>query len=238
LQFGLWGIGDELFSRLRDALRSVGANRKGNTGTVSGTSIAGPGAEQTFDNSADNEIHRSLASSWLKTDPLGRLIVMRVGLETLRLYQDMHTQLSCQSRRQSMTIQDLLVLDGEPSELKSQVPFYKLVSGDVENAAIERVKMLLNEPTLWLNVLPDSYKSIELQELAFRILVGIGSLLTVKLLRRRKEQPLRTFQVDLDPTVEQRILGEECEHLHTPWSAKHAQQHFGEADGSKAHGLC
>ena len=230
---GLWGLGDELFRRFVTKVQSISAQSRSNTGSFGGHASASTSNDLDIGSNDDRgrmptdvELHRSLAGSWLNSDPLGRMLVLRMTIEALRIYQERHNSLPNRCMNQKSEIFDVLVLQGRPSSLKKSLPFYEVISVDLESSCIQRVQMLLTMPDLWNTILPDKYKTVEMQELAFRNLLCIGGQVHCKLLVKRTRQPMKTFRVDLDADIEGSIV-ECCKKMHTEWSAKHSKAHFG-----------
>ena len=216
LQDGLWGLGTEIF--LRFVKIAMARSLRSDNGAPAGNGFA-----------EEKEKHRSLAQAWLQSRPLARCLILRIVLEPMRLYQEQHTNLTSLRRRQALQIDDVLHLlsgDGkDPAPLES-LPFYKIVSGALEFEAMSRLAMLLIEPLLWADLVPEKFLTIEQQVVAFSVIASQGARLA-RLAARRKKQPMKTFLVDLVPTVENEICND-CKHTHTAWSLKHMQEHLGE----------
>ena len=69
----------------------------------------------------------------------------------------------------------LLSGDGkDPAPLES-LPFYKIVSGALEFEAMSRLAMLLIEPLLWADLVPEKFLTIEQQVVAFIVIVSQGA---------------------------------------------------------------
>jgi hypothetical protein len=236
LHDGFWGLASELFRRFRLRVQRVGQPRKQSTSNSSDAvaqshvphGLHGEGHKETSCSDVnDPEHHRSLADMWIRTGPGPRVIILRMALEPLRLYQVSHNKLTSQRYHKECQINDIISLQGEPQSLTDAIPFYKIVSGELESNALDRIFMLIRRPELWESIVPDDSKTIENKCLAFRILSNLGAQMEVKLRGRRHRQPMKTFRVDLEPQVEHDILSEPCEFLHTKWSKKHASLHFG-----------
>ena len=97
----------------------------------------------------------------------------------------------------------------------------ELISGEHEDQALQRILMLMNCSELWQDSLADEHKTVANQELDFRTMASAGSQIHSKLKSFRGRQPLLTFRVDLNPEIEETIVGETCEDMHTAWSKAH-----------------
>ena len=72
----------------------------------------------------------------LKTRLHSRMHVIRVLYELLRQLQDSHNKLLSQQRRFNVEVQTVI---GKVGDKQSEaIPYYKVVSGDLENEFIDR----------------------------------------------------------------------------------------------------
>ena len=220
LQDGFNGLGTELFK-----LHSAKVMRVGPPQSSEGES--GP---DNRDPSLDVEFHRTHGMTWVNTKPYPRVAILRMVSEAMRIYQVTHSELTSAKHNRTVQIGDVLDLAREPRALKDAVVFYKLVSGDLELDATQRMNMLMCRPELWSDLLPDHQQPLEHRFLAFAQIAQQASLLVVKLLGPRHRQPQATFRVDVAPDEEKVVVGHaSCPHLHTPWSSQHVQAHLGPA---------
>ena len=182
--FNLWGIGTELSKRVARHMGQVRSRARSANETAS-LAVAGH-QQESANTAAEHDVHRQVTLDWLETKPGPRCLISRLCIEPLRVYQEEHTELRLQSK-QSMTPVDISrTLEMGAAELKKEIPYYKIVSGDLEHDAFQRLELLLCEGVLWQDSVPDRDKNIENQNLAFREIMCEGSLLEHNIHARRR----------------------------------------------------
>ena len=237
----LFGLAPELLKRFRQAVKQVAApsSISSRAASASAAAKAGSAAANASESSvplpgdedgtnADPETSRCKAQAWVDSNPGARCKAFRMAIEPIRQYQESKAHAcSLQSQRRSQII-DVLALQGHPNLLTKQIPFYLMISGQLEQAALRRLSMLLTSTELWTDLMSSSEATLENQELAFRMIARGGSQLNSKLLNRSKLQPTKTLLVDLRPELEKEIVNDSCDHMHTAWSLDHCASHLGD----------
>jgi len=148
-------------------------------------------------------------------------------VEPIRQYQESKSHVFSQTSQKKSQIIDVLAQEGHPENLNKQIPFYKVLSGSMEEATLDRLRLLMTSDGLWRDLMSAAEHTLVNTELAFRMIAMAGSKIVGKLLFRHKLQPNKTLLVDLTPDFEAEIVNNSCDHMHTPWSLEHCAAHLG-----------
>ena len=222
LLFNLWGIGKEVSKRLAVQMQRISSRQRSRASASSSHAMGGDHTEQSSDMAQETERHRQIGGEWIDTNPGPRCLVARMAVEPLRAYQEQHTALRCRRASDKRDINQAINMDNVA--LKDAMPFYKIVSGDLELDAFERLEVLLTDERMWKDLIPSESKTMELQALAFRLIMSSGSLLEHNIHSRRHRQPMATFQRDIRETGSDSEIMPECRH--TKWSLEHHKKHI------------
>ena len=186
-QFG--GLAEEVCRRLGVQMTRITSRQRASSSKSNGD------GDGLLDLAYESERHRQIGGVWSASGPGPRCIVARMAIEPMRVYQEKHSALRSKQAGDKRDINQVIKLDGVA--LKDAMPFYKIVSGDLEVEAFGRLECLLCDERMWRDLVPIAAKTIELNSLAFRLIMSSGSLLQHNIHSRRHRQPMQTFQRDV-----------------------------------------
>ena len=242
----LFGIGPELLKRFRQQVRNVSSGSTKTNASSNATMATDAAANLSQSSSpwaddserqradlADPEISRCKAAAWIDSEPGARCKIFRMTMEPMRQYQATKAHLTSKANEKCCQIVNVLSMQGQPGNLTKHIPFYAVISGEVEETAMNRLALLMNCSQLWDDLMSEPEKNLENQELAFRMIARQASQIKSKMQSRRRRQPMKTLLVDLKPEVEREIMNSSCEHMHTEWSLDHCASHLGDVSAEE-----
>ena len=162
------------------------------------------------DHVKENERHRKKANTFIASQPLGRLLLLRLAMEPLRAFRAAHFEVS-----------------GEPWDVRQQQHELRRILGDaalpprhhrVTVAATQLLEQryfyllgqLFSESALWEELLPSAAacRDMRFRGLAFALLSRQGCLMTKLIVQRQEAMPIRFFQLlsDFIPAVAEYFL--------------------------------
>ena len=242
LMDGLWGFGIEVTKRMFRQNSSIRVravcDAAGPRAIPGGRSVdddvseAGVGTAASFQ--IDKEKHRRQGLDWIDTTPYPRMTISKTCLEPVRIHQEQHSKLNRSSSRRKSVIDEIISAD--VPKLREAVPFYKIISGELERDLDMRLHILLSNDEFWEDSLPAEHKTIEHQVLAFDLCNVAGALSLENLGARRLQTPQSVFSVDILPENEEFICSLPlCRR--TSWADKHIKEHLGDVSPlAKQHG--
>ena len=145
----MWGIGTELFRRFGLEAQKITSRRTVSSQLLAAhvdAQVAQAGGARPNLFCDGPEQHRSLTTDWVSAKPLPRVLIERMCLEPMRLHQEETIKYHQENTRKKCQFMEALSAER------------RIVSGAVEQAAHERMLMLMLTPLLWVDLIQDSMK--------------------------------------------------------------------------------
>lgn len=172
----------------------------------------------------DNETHRRVALSWLRSEPLTRIIIIRQAMEPLRQLMAAHLVLGSLGweEQQDEAAASAATSSSAAAEGRSYA-VVEAASGRLERQCREQVGMLLNEPRLWEHLIPAKDMTLEVRHFCFRLLSGAEALVQEYLALTHAAFPMRMFSLLAGARLADILSLPPC--CMDEWSADFASRH-------------
>ena len=153
----------------------------------------------------DHQRHRSFASRWLASQPLGVCLVTRMVMEPLREYMAKQLFYASDAFEESQqTVEAARAMGGLAAgerEFRLGVAVKRLL----DMRFTEQLNLLLLEPRLFNVLIPPRFLNLALRGLTFRMLSSSVCWMHEALGRRFSMFPLRLFRIMLEPNPDQEL---------------------------------
>lgn len=171
-----------------------------------------------------NAAHRRIATEWLKTKPLGQLILQRLVMEPLRQLQQRQFEVAGEAWEQKQRACALSSSSdgGNPFEARE----YRLcvaASGRDEEKCLEQLRTLSREASMW-DILPVTCFTKRFKALAFRMISRAGCAVHELIAVPHAQFPFKIFRLLVEPDLAPELCrAPPC--LLDEWSAEMKAKH-------------
>ncbi|CAK0909909.1 unnamed protein product, partial [Prorocentrum cordatum] len=144
----------------------------------------------------EHALHRRLATTFLQSDPLGCALVIRQTMEPLRNLLKQHLE-HCgvpYADRQEAAAAQSCTNEGVPGEGRAY-PIVESAMGQFEASFHLRVKLLMDHPALWVDLIAPERQTLSLRGFAFRLLSAADCLIQETLDLHHSTFPMKMFRL-------------------------------------------
>ena len=146
-----------------------------------------------------NALHRQLGMDFVRLNPLGQLVLMRLLMEPLRIY--LSQQFDRASAQFDFTERASMVgCINSGRQPCRKLRIVEVAAGADDENFMARVKVLFTSSELW-SVMPPAHTTVQMRSLAFRTLSRLGCSFSQYLMDGHSKFPFQLFRILTHPAL-------------------------------------